>query len=75
MTEYITETVVCTFDGEPGGDMKHASIDVTVKEEIVRCIDCKRFDTDDYGCTWCSWVCAAVLPDDYCSWGERKADE
>ena len=54
--------------------MKSEHIAVTLPE-IVRCIDCKRFDTDDYGCTWCSWVCAAVSPDDYCSWGERKADE
>ena len=40
--------------------------------EIVRCIDCKRFDTDDYGCAWCNWVFAAIQPDDYCAWGERK---
>ena len=74
MSEYITETVVFNFDGEPGGDVKHASIDVTVKEEIVRCRDCKHFN---------GWACAAsscsycgepqrVEPDGFCAWGERS---
>lgn len=38
----------------------------------IRCRDCERYSLDDYGCAWCNWVCAAVQPDDFCAWGERR---
>lgn len=50
-------------------------------EEIVRCKDCRYYDTagpwcyepskiyiDEYGID----VCATVKPDGYCAWGERR---
>lgn len=69
MSEYITETAVCNFDGEPGSYVKHASIDVTVKEEIVRCMDCDSYEKDN---SYCDNLCQHVTPDGFCAWGERK---
>ena len=71
MSEYITDAVICNFDGEPGGLIKHASVDITVKEEIVRCRDCKYYNE-------CWDFCErlkpgmVVEPDGFCKWGERR---
>ena len=42
--------------------------------EVVRCKDCKYLETDDDGVTYCcsSTGLDGKLPDDYCSWGERR---
>lgn len=55
--------------------------DVVSMRPIVRCRDCKYYDTagpwcfepskvyiDEYGLE----VCATVTPDGFCAWGERK---
>ena len=42
--------------------------------EIVHCRECKWFDKDNLGDTYCTWskgLCDAK-PDDFCSYGERK---
>ena len=67
--EYIIR-LVC---GEIDGNIVPVRATIETKP-IVRCIDCVRFSTDDYGCAWCNWVCAAISPDDYCAWGERKSE-
>lgn len=49
-----------------------------LREEIVRCRDCKRFSLDnsdhDYRSGWwCHrWNTDMVKPDGFCAWGERK---
>ena len=43
--------------------------------EVVRCKDCKHY-TSKESCTCYQWlyddIDLAVLPDDFCSYGERK---
>lgn len=51
---------------------------VPVREEIVRCRDCKRFaiDQSDHEYRsgwWCHrWDTDMVKPDGFCAWGERR---
>lgn len=80
MSEYITETVVFNFEAVPGELMKHASIDVTVKEEIVRCRDCKYYieDSEPIDPGW-PMMCAdsgrdMLEPGGFCACGERKSE-
>lgn len=40
--------------------------------EIIRCKDCKRYDTHDHRCRWWNH---GVKVDDYCSHAERRTDE
>lgn len=41
--------------------------------EVVRCKDCKHWDSD---CRWCeSWGDTQLYDNGYCSYGERKNDE
>lgn len=73
MSEHIIETEV--YAGTPfvpiGGTDK-------LREEIVRCRDCKHCRRDDS--RWhCSelmfdidWVTSDTAPDSFCAWGERK---
>jgi len=68
MAEYVTEW------GESVADF-------TVREEVVRCRDCKRFAVDqsdhEYRSGWwCKrWDTDMVKPDGFCAWGERKESE
>ena len=39
--------------------------------EVVRCKDCKHYEFDGY----CKTICGFMLPDFYCSDGERKEQE
>lgn len=45
--------------------------------EIVRCKECKHYDGDDYGepTRYCVWHGSPIMPDDFCSYGERKESE
>ena len=67
MSEYITKWIV-----KPENKC--------IREEIVRCRDCKHYDAagpwccepskvfiDEYGIE----ICANVRPDGFCAWGER----
>ena len=44
--------------------------------EVVRCKDCKHFEIDDEGFTYCfaSTGLDGKLPDDYCSCGIRREE-
>ena len=42
-----------------------------LREEIVRCRDCERFDGEHEGCRRFSHY---VDPDGFCAWAERRAD-
>ena len=61
MTEYITEWV------------SHSIEDPFVREEIVRCRDCRYFrvgtNTD-----CCAFTERYAHPDGFCSWGEKRDD-
>ncbi len=52
-----------------------------LREEIVRCRDCKRFAVDqsdhDYRTGWwCKrWHTDMVKPDGFCAWGETEEGE
>ena len=44
--------------------------------DIVRCKECVHHDPEDNGCDCGMWhMPFATKPDDYCSYGERSADE
>lgn len=69
MTEYITEWV------------SHNIEDPFVREEIVRCRDCKHYAAHEWViATDVSDVChfwhgepTKVAPDGFCAWGKRRA--
>ena len=53
------------------------AVDEAPSVDIVRCRECKWFDKDNLGDTYCTWskgLCDAK-PDDFCSYGERKSDD
>lgn len=73
MSEHIIETETCwgvAFVPIGGTDK--------LREEVVRCEDCKRFAVDqsdhEYRSGWwCHrWNTDMVKPDGFCAWGERK---
>ena len=58
MTEYICE-------------LENFDIPGNVREEVVRCRDCKHYE--DYGgCCHRRYQPMAVTPDGFCAWGERR---
>ena len=72
MSEYVCELEDASYE-----------MDWTPKEEVVRCRDCKRFDSKTDGCWWFShyeqqgnysWaeVPSDVEPDGFCAWAKRK---
>ena len=77
MTEYICENADVFFDSEtmPSGGkvVQRMTIDIKVKQEIVRCRDCKHSDR----AYWCKHFGSygdlpPVTPDGFCAWGERE---
>ena len=60
MSEYITEWV------------SHSIEDPFVREEIVRCRDCKWFVHDEQFGDSCRWWCRNTNPDGFCHGGDRK---
>lgn len=70
MSEYIIE---CDYDVDDG------IIPGELREEIVRCRDCKWFrqDMSDHEYRsgwWCDMGRFDPNPDGYCAWGEREVD-
>lgn len=39
--------------------------------KVVRCKDCKEFQANHH---WCGFLKIDIDPDEYCSYGERRAD-
>lgn len=39
--------------------------------EVVRCKDCKKFQTNHH---WCGFFKTDIDPDEFCSYGERRTD-
>lgn len=81
MYEYVVDLskVMTKTTEELGGFDRFMFLQgVPVREEIVRCRDCKRFGLDnsdhDYRSGWwCHrWNTDMVKPDGFCAWGERK---
>lgn len=62
----MTERIICN---DNGGELR---------EEIVRCKDCKEFTfgSDEYATVdWCDyWGAYVESPDGFCAWGERETD-
>lgn len=86
MSEYIIDTFGIVQDfanlrGDRTTPLYQAIMDVMVsrqREEIVRCKDCKYFNTLKEEC-FAHWeegvtegIAFSVTPDDFCSWGEPK---
>ena len=82
MSEYIIGVSAEVIERAKNGE----KILITPKlTEVVRCRDCKRFDSKREGCWWFthyeqrsdySWeeLPADVEPDGFCAWGVRKDD-
>lgn len=45
-----------------------------IEIDLVRCGECNRSGTDGEN-TFCMWLGALRKPTDFCSYGERRADE
>ena len=39
---------------------------------VVRCKDCKHYESCEGGKDFCCWHATGIVPDDFCSYGERK---
>lgn len=65
MTEYILD--LTAFDSE--------TLDDGLREEIVRCRDCKLWESND--CEWNPFCNDPDFdePDGFCAWGKRKGAE
>lgn len=63
MGEYIIE---CEYDFDDGW------IPGEQREEIVRCRDCKHYNTELYRYISCELLGRYVEPDSFCAWGERQ---
>ena len=87
MSEYICEKCDVFFDNKkmPSGErvIKRMTIDISVKEEVTRCRDCKHFTpkgTHKFGdnkvnADYCKYIRSYMLrvtPDGFCAWGERR---
>ena len=42
------------------------------REEIVRCRDCREYNTELYEHITCELLMRYVKPDGFCAWAERK---
>lgn len=45
-----------------------------VREEIVRCRDCKYYEPNTYSHFTCEMLTFHVEPDGFCAWGVRRED-
>lgn len=69
MSEYVYRS-----HGEPLVN-ERGEIHLARAGEVVRCRDCKYLWVAN-GKRYCDFhYMSAVVPDDFCSWGERKEDE
>lgn len=66
MAEYIFEINDVLLDEETG----KAVMKPKVNGELIRCKSCKWF----YEGKWCVRYMYALLPEDYCSYAERKTN-
>ena len=47
-----------------------------IEIDIVRCGECKWGNKDNEGTLWCEHAIGGIMkPTDFCSYGERRADE
>lgn len=80
MSEYIMSTFGIVQDlADLHDDMStplyQAIMDVLLsrqREEIVRCRDCREYNTELYKYISCELLGRYVEPDGFCAWGERK---
>ena len=64
MSEYIVDI----------GFMSQPNLGVSIREEIVRCRDCKYFTTNIHRSYCMKSIITLYSPDGFCTWGERKVD-
>lgn len=61
------------YDAEPNknGKLEITCTDVSDHDfvEVVRCKDCKKFQTNHH---WCGFFKTDIDPDEFCSYGERR---
>ena len=70
MSEYICELCPSKLTSE---DMRVSFDYRQVREEIVRCRDCKHYTDDEMEYYhYCGEWCEQVEPDDFCSRGGRR---
>ena len=47
-----------------------------IEIDLVRCGECKWGNKDNEGTLWCEHAIGGIMkPTDFCSYGERRADE
>lgn len=68
MSEYIMKERIVAYAEYTLTDGDMVSLPADIREEIVRCRDCKFFDTRKCKSEWPFYL------DAYCWWGERKVD-
>ena len=73
MTEYIIDMSASSYQSSSG----LLSADVSqLREAVVRCRDCEKFDPDfkhDWDeMWWCKGLCHYTPPDGFCSFGKRR---
>ena len=74
---YETEFNMCSLTGKRLDDIRIRQDDCPLIE-IVRCKDCKHYDTESRTFPCCTDIFGAVRymeADGFCSKGERRADE
>lgn len=45
-----------------------------VREQVVRCSDCRYYEPNTYSHFTCELLTFNVEPDGFCAWGVRKGD-
>ena len=57
--------------GQRGGIVHWKDIEDAPSIDIVRCRECKAYDSE---CEWCGGLGLEMKPDDFCSYGEREGE-
>lgn len=70
MSEYIYRS-----NGEPLAN-ERGEISLALEGEIVRCRDCRYYDTENRfrDMRFCQNLAHYAEPDGFCAWGERRTD-
>lgn len=76
MSEYVVDfsKVAAKTTGKlEGFDRSRANLMFLVREEIVRCKDCKHFATNIHGSYCKKSISTTSDSNGYCAWGKRRS--
>ena len=73
MSRYIDADALCNELGEVNMDIYTDEVKEYINSapsiDIVRCKECKYYESKE---DWCYWRDEAITADDFCSYGERS---